>query len=124
MELVDILVETLDQGASDLHLAVGLPPAIRINGSLQPLDYPRLTSNDTRDLIYSILTQDQRQRLETDWEIDFSYSVPGRARFRVNAFFQRNSLGAAFRLIPVTILGIDELGLPKSLHTLLSLIHI
>jgi twitching motility protein PilT len=118
LELVDILVETLDLGASDLHLAVGLPPAVRVDGKLQPLDYPRLTTNDTRDLVYSILTQDQRQRLETDWEIDFSYSVPSRARFRVNAFFQRNSLGAAFRLIPVTILGVDELGLPRALHTL------
>lgn len=118
MELVDILVETLERGASDLHVAVGLPPAIRINGNLEPLDYPRMTSNDSRDLIYSILTQDQRQRLETEWEIDFSYSVPGRARFRVNAFFQRNSLGAAFRLIPVNILGVDDLGLPKSLHAL------
>ena len=76
--------------------------------------------NETRELIYSILTQEQRQRLETDWEIDFSYSVPGRARFRVNAFFQRNSLGAAFRLIPVEIKSIDELGLPKVLHTFAS----
>ncbi|MCL5943064.1 MAG: type IV pilus twitching motility protein PilT [Actinobacteria bacterium] len=116
MELVDILVEVLEAKASDLHLAVGVPPAIRVNGKLQHLDYPRLTPSDVRDLIYSILTQDQRQRLETDWEIDFSYSVPGRARFRVNAFFQRNSLGAAFRLIPVNVLGIDELGLPKVMH--------
>jgi twitching motility protein PilT len=117
VELVDILVEVLEAKASDLHLAVGVPPAIRVNGKLQHLDYPRLTPSDVRDLIYSILTQDQRQRLETDWEIDFSYSVPGRARFRVNAFFQRNSLGAAFRLIPVNVLGIDELGLPKVMHT-------
>jgi twitching motility protein PilT len=116
VELVDVLVEVLDVGASDLHLAVGVPPSIRINGRLQHLDYPRLMPNDTRDLIYSILTQDQRQRLETDWEIDFSYSVPNRARFRVNAFFQRNSLGAAFRLIPVDIKSIDELSLPKAIH--------
>ncbi len=116
MELVDILVEVLDLGASDLHLAVGMPPAVRVNGKLEPLDYPRLMPNDTRELIYSILTQDQRQRLETDWEIDFSYSVPARARFRVNAFFQRNSLGAAFRLIPVNILTVEDLGLPKALH--------
>ncbi|MCZ7662009.1 MAG: type IV pilus twitching motility protein PilT [Thermoleophilia bacterium] len=117
MELVDILVEVLDTHASDLHLAVGVPPAIRVNGKLTHLDYPRLMPNDVRDLIYSILTQDQRQKLETDWEIDFSYSVPGRARFRVNTFFQRNSLGAAFRLIPVDILNIDELGLPKVMHS-------
>jgi len=91
---------------------------LRVSGSLQPLDYPRITPNDSRDLIYSVLTQDQRQRLETDWELDFSYSVPGRARFRVNAYFQRNSLGAAFRLIPIDIKSVEDLGLPKILHEL------
>jgi twitching motility protein PilT len=117
MDMVDILVEVLQKGASDLHLTVGLPPVVRIHGKLEPLDYPRLSPPDLRDLVYSILTQEQRQRVETDWEIDFSYSVPGRARFRVNAFFQRNSLGAAFRLIPVEIKSIDELGLPRIIHT-------
>ena len=116
MDLVDILLEVLERDASDLHLTVGAPPIIRINGVLERLDYPRLGANDTRELIYSILSQDQRQRLENEWEIDFSYSVPGRARFRVNAYFQRNSLGAAFRLIPVKIKKLDELGLPQALH--------
>ena len=118
MDLVDILLEVLERDASDLHLTVGSPPIIRINGLLERLDYPRLSANDTRELIYSILSQDQRQRLENEWEIDFSYSVPGRARFRVNAYFQRNSLGAAFRLIPIQIKKLDELGLPKALHDL------
>lgn len=117
MDLVDILVQVLDLNASDLHLSVGIPPAVRVHGHLTHLPYPALTPAETRDLIYSILTQDQRQKLETDWEIDFSYSVPGRARFRVNAYFQRNSLGAAFRLVPLNILTIDSLGLPKVIHT-------
>lgn len=116
MDLVDILVEVLERQASDLHLTVGSPPVIRVAGKLIRLDYPRLTSNDTRDLIYSILSQDQRQKIENEWEIDFSYSVPGRARFRVNAYFQRNSLGAAFRLIPAHIKDIDDLMLPDALH--------
>src|SRR5450830_649141 len=116
MDLVDVLLEVLERDASDLHLTVGSPPIIRINGILERLDYPRLTANDTRELIYSILSQDQRQRLENEWEMDFSYSVPGRARFRVNAFFQCNSLGAAFRLIPVEIPKLDGLGLPRVLH--------
>ncbi|MHB9112712.1 MAG: type IV pilus twitching motility protein PilT [Thermoleophilia bacterium] len=116
MDLVDILVEVLERKASDLHLTVGSPPVIRVSGKLIRLDYPRLTSNDTRDLIYSILSQDQRQRIENEWEIDFSYSVPGRARFRVNAYFQRNSLGAAFRLIPAQIKDIDDLMLPDAIH--------
>ena len=116
MDLVDVLLEVLERDASDLHLTVGSPPIIRINGQLERMDYPRLSANDTRELIYSILSQDQRQRLENEWEIDFSYSVPGRARFRVNAYFQRNSLGAAFRLIPVKIPRLDDLGLPRVLH--------
>jgi twitching motility protein PilT len=120
MDLVDILVEVLEREASDLHITVGSPPIIRVSGQLVALDYPSLTHNDTRDLIYSILSQDQRQRLENEWEIDFSYSVPGRARFRVNAYFQRNSMGAAFRLIPAVIKSVDELMLPQSLHNMAS----
>ncbi|MGO8683858.1 MAG: type IV pilus twitching motility protein PilT [Thermoleophilia bacterium] len=118
MDLVDILLEVLERDASDLHLSVGAPPIIRINGLLERLDYPPLNSNDTRELVYSILSQEQRQRLENEWEIDFSYSVPGRARFRVNAYFQRNSIGAAFRLIPVEIKRLEDLGLPQQLHDL------
>jgi twitching motility protein PilT len=116
MDITDVLLEVLEREASDLHLTVGAPPIVRVNGVLEHLDYPRLGANDTRELIYSILSQDQRQRLENEWEMDFSYSVPGRARFRVNAFFQRNSLGAAFRLIPVEIPKLDGLGLPRVLH--------
>lgn len=116
MDLVDILVEVLERKASDLHLTAGSPPVIRVSGKLIRLDYPRLTNNDTRDLIYSILSQEQRQKIESEWEIDFSYSVPGRARFRVNAYFQRNSLGAAFRLIPAHIKNLDELMLPAAAH--------
>lgn len=118
VELVEVLKEVLERGASDLHISVGVPPTLRVSGRLIHLDAPRVTTNDARSLIYSILTQDQRQQLENDWELDFSYSVPGRARFRVNAYFQRNSLGAAFRLIPVDIKSIDELGLPPVLHEL------
>ena len=111
MDLVDILSEVLKgcerpaphRGLAPDHTRERHPGASRT---------PRLQTNDTRELIYSILSQDQRQRLENEWEIDFSYSVPGRARFRVNAYFQRNSLGAAFRLIPVEIKKLDELGLP------------
>jgi len=116
VDIAEILLEVLERGASDLHITVGLPPMIRSNGRLQALSAEPMSANRTRELIYSILTQEQRQRLETEWEIDFSYSIPGKARFRVNAFFQRNSLGAAFRLIPVDIKSLDELGLPKALR--------
>jgi twitching motility protein PilT len=89
-----------------------------MHGQLERLDEPPLNSQQTRDLVYSILTQDQRQRLENDWDIDFSYSLPGKARFRVNAYLQRNSIGAAFRLIPIKIRPLGELGLPHALYSL------
>ncbi|MBC7292501.1 MAG: Flp pilus assembly complex ATPase component TadA, partial [Thermoleophilia bacterium] len=115
--MAEILKEVVRRNASDLHLAVGVPPVVRVDGRLQPLDYPPLSPDTARQLVYSILTQDQRQKLETDWEVDLSYSLYGQARFRVNAFFQRGTLGAAFRLVPFAIRSIEELGLPPVLHT-------
>ncbi len=106
----------LEREASDLHLTAGVPPIIRVNGDLQSLDYPRLMPKDTQELIYSILTQDQREQIERNKEFDLSYSVAGRSRFRVNVYFQRNSLAAAFRLIPVAIRSLSELGLPPFLE--------
>lgn len=117
MDVGEILKEVISREASDLHLAVGIPPVVRIDGHLQTLDYPVLSANEARELVYSILTQDQRQKLETDWEVDLSYSLYGQARFRVNAYFQRGTLGAAFRLVPVTIKTVEELGLPKVIHS-------
>jgi twitching motility protein PilT len=116
-DFADVLLEVMERNASDLHIAAGAPPTIRVRGRLTALeDYPVLTPTDTREIVYSILTSDQRQRLETDWQIDFSYSIPGQARFRVNAYFQRAALGAAFRLIPYSITKIDDLGLPPVVH--------
>ena len=115
-DFADIITTVLDRGASDLHLSVGSPPTIRVNGALERLDLPALRPPDTRELVYGILNQSQRQKLETDLEIDFSYAVPGKARFRVNAYYQRASLGAAFRLVPTSIRTLEELKLPKSLH--------
>lgn len=112
LDINELLKAVLERGASDLHLTVGVPPVLRINGVLQRMDLPKLTSNDTRDLVYSILTARQREALESNLEFDLSYSVPGSARFRVNAFFQRNSVGAAFRIIPYRIKTIEELRLP------------
>jgi twitching motility protein PilT len=116
-DFADLLVEMIGRKASDLHLTAGARPTIRVRGRLVPLDnYPVLTPAGTREVVYSILNNDQRQRLETDWQLDFAYPVPGLVRFRVNAYFQRASIGAAFRLIPFEILTIDELGLPPVLH--------
>jgi twitching motility protein PilT len=118
-DFADLLLEVLDRRASDLHITAGAPPMIRIRGHLAPLEgYPVLKPSDTREVVYSILTNDQRQRLETDWQLDFAYSIPGHARFRVNAYMQRSAIGAAFRLIPANIIPVDELGLPPVVHDL------
>ncbi|HEX2233734.1 MAG TPA: type IV pilus twitching motility protein PilT [Thermoleophilaceae bacterium] len=115
-DFAEVLLQVMERDASDLHLTSGAPPMIRHHGKLHALEYPNLTPQVCREVIYSILTNDQRQRLETDWQIDFAYSIPGRARFRVNAYFQRASIGAAFRLIPHEMPALGSLGLPKTLE--------
>jgi twitching motility protein PilT len=117
----DLLTRTLELRASDLHLTAGSEPVVRINGSLERLEnYDRLTPKDTLALLYRILSTDQQKQLETDRQLDLSYSVPGVARFRVNVYSQRESLAAAFRLIPTAIKTLDDLGLPASLYDLCS----
>jgi len=117
VDFADLLMEVVLRRASDLHLSAAAHPTIRVRGRLTPLEeYPRLSATDTREIIYSILTGDQRQRLETDWQLDFAYSIPGHARFRVNAYYQRGAIGAAFRLIPFGLQTIDELLLPAAVH--------
>src|SRR3712207_1664736 len=112
-DFADILSTVVERNASDLHVTPGVPPMLRIRGSLAPMDgLPRLTPTDTREIVYSILNNSQRQRLETDNQLDFSYSVPGKGRFRVNAYHQRGSVSAAFRLIPSKTVPIEQLGLP------------
>ena len=114
-DFADILIEVIEAQASDLHLTVGAPPMVREKGKLRALDYPKLSGQDTREIVYSILNNDQRKKLENEWQIDLSYSVPGRARFRVNAYFQRASIGAVMRTIPQDIPRFDQLGLPEVL---------
>ena len=117
IDFADLLMEVVNRRASDLHLTAGAHPTVRVRGRLSPLeDYPQLSSADTREIVYSILTGDQRQRLETNWQLDFAYSIPGHARFRVNAYSQRGAIGAAFRLIPFGLTSIDDLGLPATVH--------
>jgi len=110
----ELLEVVLERGASDLHLTVGTPPTIRLYGDLERLEeYPNLTPRALQGMIYAILPQKLRERLEQELELDMSYSLPGKARFRVNVYFQRDSLGAAFRLIPYEIKAIEDLGLPS-----------
>ena len=77
-DFADVLMQVMERNASDLHLTAGSPPMIRYHGRLHALDYPVMTPQTTREVIYSILTNEQRQRLENDWQIDLAYSIPGR----------------------------------------------
>jgi twitching motility protein PilT len=120
-DFADILLAVLDHRASDLHIAAGAPPTIRVRGHLKALEgFPTLTQGDTRELIYGILNDEQRSRYERERQLDFAYSIPGAARFRVNAYQQRLAVGAAFRLIPTDIPALDTLGLPPVVNELVT----
>ena len=107
------------RGASDLHVTVGTPPAIRIRGHVSRLDeFTALDPDSTRTLLYQILSTEQQKRFEVNRQLDFSHSIPGVARFRVNVYMQRESVGAAFRVIPDQIKTLEELQLPTSLAQL------
>jgi len=110
----DLLAYVIDHEASDLHLAAGVPPQVRINGRLRPIPgYEAQLPASLRRLIYGILTERQREKLEETLELDGSYPLPGRGRFRMNVFFQRDSVGAVFRAIPTEIKSLEELGIPS-----------
>jgi twitching motility protein PilT len=117
---IDTLLERVAaEDASDLHVTSGSPPLLRVRGELTPLDgFEKFSPDETRDLFYRILSTEQQKRLEIDRQIDFSYALPGVARFRVNVYFQRDSLAGAFRLVPKLIKSAEELGLPEVLREL------
>jgi twitching motility protein PilT len=111
--LHQLLKLMVDKGGSDLHLTVGSPPQIRIDGELVPIKAPPLSSVDCRQLCYSILTDAQRQTFEEELELDLSFGVKSLARFRANIFMQRGAVSAVLRQIPFKILTFDDLGLPQ-----------
>ncbi len=122
INLNDLLIMVLDRGASDLHLTSGARPALRLNGELVQVDgQPILTPPVIQRVMYAALTQRQREKFEENLELDFAYSVPGRARFRVNMYRQRDALGAAFRIIPFEIKKLEDLGVPPSVANFASL---
>jgi twitching motility protein PilT len=115
----DLLEQLVAHVGSDLHLTVGTPPVIRVRGRLHRLEgYEGLTPDDTRMLLYRILSSEQQKHFEIKRQLDFAYSIPGLARFRVNVYFQREAVSAAFRTIPTDIKSAEELGLPAVLHEL------
>ena len=117
LSIDDLLEQVVLRGASDLHVTVGSEPVVRVNGRLQPLkEFPRLMPEDTQRMLYRILSTEQQKQFEIKRQIDISYSIPGLARFRVNVYVQRSSLGAAFRLIPAELKTLEDLGLPSILR--------
>jgi twitching motility protein PilT len=113
ISLSELLHKLAELGGSDLHVTTGTPPLIRVHGEVRPLDgYRPLTSADTKQLAYSVLTDAQKHRFEENMELDFSFGVKGLSRFRANVFNQRGAVCAVFRAIPYEIKSFDDLGLP------------
>jgi twitching motility protein PilT len=117
LDFASVLTKMVEMRASDVHLSPGSPPAIRVRGRIVPMDdYAPLSPQDTRELVYSILNDSQRKRFENELQLDLAYAIPGVGRYRVNCFFQRGSVSAAFRHIPSEIQSLESLGLPLVLE--------
>ncbi len=110
-----------EQGASDLHLAAGQPPALRIRGDIERIKYKVLDNDDLRAMLYEISPEEKIKTFEETGDVDFGYEIPGLARYRANFFMQRNGIGAVFREIPSTIMTCDQLGIPAVISKLATL---
>ena len=118
-DFAGVLRRMVEVGASDVHLSPGFAPGMRDKGKIQPMEgFPILTEVQTREVVYSILNDDQRKRFENKKQLDFAYAIPSVARFRVNCFFQRGTVSAAFRLIPHGTPALDDLKVPQVLREL------
>lgn len=118
MELIELLNLGIKRNASDIHITVGMPPILRINGNLVPLELASLSPEDSKKLVYQVLTDKMIDELEKKGEIDTSFSSPGISRFRINAFKQRGSYGMVLRIIPFEIPSMDELKIPENIREL------
>lgn len=120
MDITELLAFSAKQGASDLHLSAGLPPMIRVDGDVRKINLPALEHKEVHALVYDIMNDKQRKDYEEFLETDFSFEVPGVARFRVNAFNHNRGAGAVFRTIPSKVLTCDDLGLGQIFKDLAS----
>jgi twitching motility protein PilT len=116
--LPELLMSTVELGGSDLHITTNSAPQVRIDGVLQPLDLPQLGAAETKQLVYSVLTDRQKKGFEETHELDFSFGIRGIARFRCNVFSQRRAVAAVYRVIPDVIRSLKELGLPPIVERL------
>ncbi|MBS5801627.1 MAG: type IV pilus twitching motility protein PilT [Brachyspira sp.] len=117
VEISELLEKLVHEGGSDLHISSNLPPAIRVDGKLKRMDYPPLSPDDVENLLFPMLSNEQRRRLEQDWELDFSYGIEGLSRFRVNFYKDKGNYAAAFRTITSQVPSFDKLGLPDIVRT-------
>ena len=118
LHINDLLAIVIEWRGSDLHLTSGSPPVVRVHGDLRPIpELPELNGSQIRQMVYSILTQKQREKFETELELDTSYALPGKGRFRVNVFLQRDSVGCVMRAIPYDVIDFDALGVPPAVKT-------
>jgi len=114
VNIKELLTKAIKEGASDLHIVVGAPPTIRLHGNLEPLPgYPRLKPEDTQEIIYSVMNEEQVAEFESEKECDMSFGIDGLSRFRLNVYRDRGSVVAAFRAIPFEIMSFEDLGLPR-----------
>jgi twitching motility protein PilT len=113
MKIADLLRGMLEVGASDLHITSNSPPVMRINGELRRVKGDTFSGDDTRSMVYAVMTDTQKHRFEENKELDFSFGLTGMARFRANVFVQRGQVAAAFRVIPFEIKSFEDLSLPK-----------
>jgi twitching motility protein PilT len=120
LTLAEMLTKAIQAGASDLHLTIGTPPQLRVDGKLHPMDLPVLTPADTKRLAYSVMTDTQKHTFEEKWEFDFSFGIKDLCRFRGNVFTQRGAVAAVFRMIPFEIRSFEALGLPPVVRRLCS----
>ncbi len=114
MDIAQLLAFAVKQSASDLHLSAGLPPMIRVDGDIRRINLPAMAEKEVFELITEIMNDRQRRDFDEHWETDFSFEIPGLARFRVNAFQQNRGSAAVFRTIPADVLSLAELGAPDS----------
>ncbi len=116
---IDELLENLvEMSGTDLHISQGVPPTIRVNGELEQLPYEDVTPLDVQQMMYGILNDEQIQKFESTWELDFAYALEKRARFRVNLYKDKGSVATAMRLIPFNIPTMEQLGLPAAIEKL------
>src|SRR5438132_8609120 len=116
--LPELLKMTVELNGSDLHIALDTPPQVRVHGELQRMQLPPMVASETKQLVYSVLTDSQKKRFEETNELDFSFGIRGLARFRCNVFSQRGAVGGVYRVIPEKIRSLQELNLPPALGNL------